>query len=173
LRKPLVADKLVAMNRLGQKTGRGWYRYQEGDRKPVPDAEVVSLIEQTAEAAGIHRAPKTDSEILERCIYALINEGARVLEDGIAARAADIDVIYMTGYGFPAYRGGPMFYADTIGLPEVYDRITAFLREHGMYAFLNWNNVFTNPPLCITEEQWREAVASLDRGLAITDAAAA
>jgi 3-hydroxyacyl-CoA dehydrogenase len=131
LRKPLVADTLIGMNRLGQKTGKGWYRYEAGDRKPIPDPEVATIIERTATAAGITRGPKMEQEILERCVYALINEGARVLEDGIAARAADIDVIYLTGYGFPAYRGGPMFFADTVGLRQVYDRIAAFHREHG------------------------------------------
>jgi 3-hydroxyacyl-CoA dehydrogenase len=131
LRKPLVADRLVEMKRLGQKTGKGWYRYEAGDRKPIPDPEIAGIIEQTSTAAGITRASKSDAEILERCIYALINEGARVLDEGIAARAADIDVIYLTGYGFPAYRGGPMFYADTVGLRTVYDRVAAFHREHG------------------------------------------
>lgn len=131
LRKPLVADTLVGMKRLGQKTGKGWYRYEPGDRRPIPDPEVVEIIERTASAAGIQRGPKGDQEILERCVYALINEGARVLEDGIASRAADIDVIYLTGYGFPAYRGGPMFYADTVGLRRVYDRVAAFHQEHG------------------------------------------
>jgi 3-hydroxyacyl-CoA dehydrogenase len=132
LRKPLVADKLVEMKRLGQKTGKGWYRYEAGDRKPIPDPEVVDIIEQTAIAGGVRRGQKNEQEILERCVYALINEGAKVLEEGIASRAADIDVIYLTGYGFPAYRGGPMFYADTVGLREVHDRVAAFHREHGV-----------------------------------------
>jgi 3-hydroxyacyl-CoA dehydrogenase len=132
LRKPLVADTLVEMKRLGQKTGKGWFRYEAGDRKPIPDPEVVEIIERTATAAGIPRAAKDDTEILERCLYAMINEGARVLEERIAARAADIDVIYLTGYGFPAYRGGPMFYADTCGLRTVYDRVATFHREHGI-----------------------------------------
>ena len=131
LRKPLVADTLIAMNRLGQKTGKGWYRYEAGDRRPIPDPDVVSIIERTATAAGISRSAKSDEEILERCVYALINEGARVLDEGIASRAADIDVIYLTGYGFPAYRGGPMFYADTVGLRHVYERVAAFHQEHG------------------------------------------
>jgi 3-hydroxyacyl-CoA dehydrogenase len=132
LRKPLVADTLVEMKRLGQKTGKGWYRYDPGDRKPIPDPDVVEIINSTATAAGIRREAKGDQEILERCIYSLINEGARVLEAGIASRAADIDVIYMTGYGFPPYRGGPMFYADTVGLQQVYERVAAFHRQHGV-----------------------------------------
>jgi len=131
LRKPLVADTLIGMKRLGQKTGKGWYRYEPGDRKPIPDHEVVEIIERTATAAGIPRGPKSEQEILERCLYAMINEGAKVLEEGIASRAADIDVIYLTGYGFPGFRGGPMFYADTVGLQKVYDRIASFHREHG------------------------------------------
>ena len=118
------------MGRFGQKTGTGWYRYGD-DRKATPDPEVVALIEQTAAAAGIRGAAFTNEEIIERTIYALINEGARVLEEGFALRAADIDVIYLTGYGFPACRGGPMFYADRVGLAQVYDRVAAFHREHG------------------------------------------
>jgi 3-hydroxyacyl-CoA dehydrogenase len=129
-RKPIVADTLVEMNRLGQKTGRGWYRYSE-DRKPIPDPDVVALIERAAQAAGIARRTISDEEIRERAIYAMINEGARVLEDGIASRAADIDVIYLSGYGFPAYRGGPMFCADQIGLAKILDRVETFHRELG------------------------------------------
>ena len=129
-RKPVVADTLVEMGRLGQKTGQGWYRYGE-DRKPIPDPDVVALIERAAKAAGIARRPIGDEEIRERTIYAMINEGARVLEDGIASRAADIDVIYLTGYGFPSYRGGPMMCADQIGLAKILERVEVFHRELG------------------------------------------
>jgi 3-hydroxyacyl-CoA dehydrogenase len=129
-RKPLVADTLVEMGRFGQKTGKGWYLYND-DRKPIADPEVLALIERVAAANGIRRRSVSDQEILERTIYALINEGARLLDEGIAARAADIDVIYLTGYGFPSYRGGPMFYADAVGLPTVLDRVSTFNREHG------------------------------------------
>ena len=129
-RKPLVADQLVAMNRLGQKTGAGWFRYGD-ERKPIPDPEVEGLVAATATAAGIARRVFTNEEIVERTIYAMVNEGARILEGGFAQRAADIDVIYLTGYGFPGFRGGPMFYADRVGLPQVYERIAAFHREHG------------------------------------------
>ena len=129
-RKPLAADKLVEMGRLGQKTGKGWFRYGD-DRRPVPDPEVLDLVESVASSAGIRRRRISDEEILERTVYALINEGARVLEEGVASRASDIDVIYLTGYGFPAYRGGPMFYADTMGLATIHDRIAAFHRELG------------------------------------------
>jgi 3-hydroxyacyl-CoA dehydrogenase len=129
-RKPLVADRLCEMGRFGQKTGKGWYAYGD-DRKPQPDPEVLALIEQLAVANGIRRRSLTNEEIIERTIYALINEGARVLEEGYALRAADVDVIYTNGYGFPAWRGGPMFYADRVGLRKIYDRVSAFHRELG------------------------------------------
>src|SRR5688572_14025840 len=129
-RKPLVADRLYEMGRYGQKTGRGWYLYGD-DRKPIPDPEVTLLIDQLASSAGIARRAFTNEEIIERTIYALINEGARVLEEGVALRAADIDVIYVNGYGFPAYRGGPMFHADRVGLAKIHERVAAFHRELG------------------------------------------
>jgi len=130
VRVPLVADRLYELGRLGQKTGKGWYLYGD-DRKPVADPEVQSLIEHTAKSAGISRRAISDSEILERCLYAMINEGARILDEGFAARAADIDVIYISGYGFPAYHGGPMWYADTVGLKKIYERILEFEKQHG------------------------------------------
>jgi 3-hydroxyacyl-CoA dehydrogenase len=129
-RKPLVADRLCEMGRFGQKTGKGWYLYGD-DRKPQPDPEVFALIEQLAVASGIRRRSFTSDEIIERTIYALINEGARVLDEGYALRAADIDVIYTNGYGFPAWRGGPMFYADRVGLKKIYDRVSTFHRDLG------------------------------------------
>jgi 3-hydroxyacyl-CoA dehydrogenase len=129
-RKPLVADRLVEMGRLGQKAGVGWYRY-EADGKPLPDPEVVALLEETARAHGIARRAVSDEEILERTVYALVNEGARVLGEGVAACASDIDVVYLTGYGFPAFRGGPMFHADAVGLRHVHDRVASFHRTLG------------------------------------------
>jgi 3-hydroxyacyl-CoA dehydrogenase len=129
-RRPLVADRLYEINRLGQKTAAGWYRYDE-NRKPIRDPEVEKLIEETAVAAGIRRRDIGKPEIVERCIYALINEGARILEEGYALRAADIDTIYIAGYGFPAYRGGPMWYADTVGLKTILQRIEDFHQQHG------------------------------------------
>jgi len=129
-RRPLVADRLCEMGRLGQKTGSGWYRYGE-DRKPIPDPDVIALIEQQASAAAIPRHAFTSDGIIERTIYALINEGARALEEGVALRAADIDAIYVNGYGFPAYRGGPMFHADRVGLAKIHDRVAAFHRDLG------------------------------------------
>ena len=112
-----MADELCEIGRYGQKTGKGWYKYDE-NRKPSPDPEVAALIERVAKQYGIERRQITDEEIIERTIYALVNEGARILEEGIALRAVDIDIVYLTGYGFPAWRGGPMFYADTIGLEK-------------------------------------------------------
>jgi 3-hydroxyacyl-CoA dehydrogenase len=130
VRQPLVPDKLYELGRYGQKTGHGWSRYDE-NRQPIPDPETAALIEETARAAGIERRPITSEEIVDRCIYALVNEGARVLEEGIALRAADIDIVYLYGYGFPAWRGGPMFYADTIGLKNVLSRVEEFSSNHG------------------------------------------
>jgi 3-hydroxyacyl-CoA dehydrogenase len=129
-RKPLVADRLCEMGRFGQKAGKGWYLYGD-DRKPVPDPEVLALIEQLAREHGVPRRSFTPEEIVERTVYALINEGARALDEGFALRAADIDVIYTNGYGFPAWRGGPMFYADRVGLATVCARVSAFHRELG------------------------------------------
>ncbi len=130
IRVPMVADELCEMGRFGQKTGAGWYSYDE-KRKPSPDPVVNDLITKLTAEAGIQRRSITDEEIIERTLYALVNEGARILEEKIALRPVDIDVIYLTGYGFPVYRGGPMFYADTVGLSEVYRRILEFETQHG------------------------------------------
>ncbi len=121
-RKPLVLPKLCELGRLGQKTGKGWSRYDE-NRKPSADPDVAALIESIA---GTERRVISKVEIVDRCILALVNEGARIIEEGMALRASDIDVIYLTGYGFPAWRGGPMFYADTVGLANVVARIEKF-----------------------------------------------
>jgi 3-hydroxyacyl-CoA dehydrogenase len=129
-RAPLVLEKLYHMGRLGQKSGAGWYRYGD-DRKPVPDPEVDALIQTTAKEAAIPRRDILREEIIERCLYMMINEGARILEEGYALRAGDIDTIYLAGYGFPAYRGGPMWYADTAGLKKILSRIVAFREQHG------------------------------------------
>src|SRR5262249_1353257 len=101
------------------------------DRKSVADADVEAMIESTAKAAGIQRRDISQEEIIERCLYMMINEGARILEEGYALRAGDIDTIYLAGYGFPAYRGGPMWYADTVGLDRILSRILAFREQHG------------------------------------------
>jgi len=130
LRQPFVEDRLCELGRYGQKTGAGWYRYDE-QRRASPDPAVGELIRSWVEEAGIVQRKISATEITDRCLYALVNEGARILEEGIALRASDIDIIYIYGYGFPAYRGGPMWYADTVGLKHVYDRITEFQRQHG------------------------------------------
>jgi 3-hydroxyacyl-CoA dehydrogenase len=129
-RSPLVADKLYELGRYGQKTGAGWYRYDE-NRKAVPDPEVTALIRSTAAAAGIPQRTFTDEEIVERCVYALVNEGARIVDEGIAQRASDLDVIYVNGYGFPSWRGGPMFYADRVGLQKVLASVGELHRQFG------------------------------------------
>jgi 3-hydroxyacyl-CoA dehydrogenase len=129
-RVPLVADRLAEMGRFGQKTGRGWSKYDE-NRKASPDPETAALIEETAREAGIERRAIGRDEIVDRSLFALVNEGAHLLGEGIALRAADIDVVYLNGYGFPAWRGGPMFYADTVGLKTVLGRIEQFRERHG------------------------------------------
>jgi 3-hydroxyacyl-CoA dehydrogenase len=118
-----VSDALVEQGRLGQKTGRGFYRYEPGARRGQPDPEVAALIRAEAARLGVAQRALGDAEIVERCMLALVNEGARILEEGIAARSADIDVIWCNGYGYPRERGGPMFYADTLGLRHVLARI--------------------------------------------------
>lgn len=129
--KPIVADKLCEAGRFGQKTGAGWYRYEAGKRDPIPDAMTEQLINEYRAANGITPRKVEDSEVVERCIFALVNEGARILEEGIAARASDIDLVYLNGYGFPAHRGGPMLYADTVGLPNVVRTLRRFAAEPG------------------------------------------
>ena len=114
-----VGDKIAELGRYGQKTSKGWYLYEAGSRKPVPDPAVDKIIADYRKEKGIQARQISDEEIVERLIYALVNEAAYILEEGIALRASDIDMVYLTGYGFPAYRGGPMFYADTVGLPKV------------------------------------------------------
>jgi 3-hydroxyacyl-CoA dehydrogenase len=121
-----IADRVCELGRFGQKTGKGFYKYEPGSRKPIPDPEVDSIIDSYRAQIGVKPRTIADEEIVERCIYALVNEGAHILEEGIALRASDIDMVYLTGYGFPAFRGGPMFYADTVGLQKVLDSILEF-----------------------------------------------
>ncbi len=130
IRQPFAEDRLCEMGRYGQKTVRGWYRYDENRRASV-DPEVSELVRKWSTDAGIPQRQISDAEIVDRCIYALVNEGARILEEGYALRAVDIDIIYLNGYGFPGYRGGPMWYADTVGLQKVYQRICEFHQQHG------------------------------------------
>ena len=126
-----VADRLVEMGRLGQKSGAGFYRYEAGDRRAHPDAEVDTVIAGVAEELGISRRQISDEEILERCLYALINEGAKLLGEGIAHRGSDVDVVWIHGYGFPAHKGGPLYYADTVGLSKVLARVEDFCASQG------------------------------------------
>jgi len=126
-----IADLLAEQGRFGQKTGKGMYLYADGSRSPTPDPEVQDLINKESEKLGITRRDIETQEIIERCIYGLISEGARILEDGIAARSSDIDVIWTNGYGFPRHRGGPMHYADTIGLATVYEKVCEFRDRFG------------------------------------------
>jgi 3-hydroxyacyl-CoA dehydrogenase len=132
--RALVADRLCELGRFGQKTGAGFYRY-EGDRTPRPDPEVERIILDIAAEQGIARRPISDEEILDRLLYPMVNEGARILEEGRAIRASDIDVIWVHGYGWPVYRGGPMFWADTIGLAAVRDRMLDLGRRTGSDAW--------------------------------------
>lgn len=127
-----IADTLVEMDRLGQKTGKGYYSYDPNSRKRSSDPLVLEVIEQQAKAQGIIRKEISNEEILNRLTFALINEGMKILEEGVAQRPSDIDVVYVYGYGFPAYRGGPMHYADSIGLKYVYDTICQYRDEHGV-----------------------------------------
>jgi 3-hydroxyacyl-CoA dehydrogenase len=129
-----LVDQLYAMGRYGQKTGRGYYLYDE-NRKASPDPEIEALIVAHSEKRGIARRPISDQEIRERLIYAMINEGAKILEEGVAARPVDIDVIWLTGFGFPVYLGGPMFYADQIGLRTVYDALLKYSDQVGAEFF--------------------------------------
>ncbi len=126
-----VADRLCELGRFGQKTGAGWYRYESGSRKPQPDPQVEALIVARSEEMGLERRRIEAKEVVERCIYVLINEGARILEEGIASRPGDIDVIWRYGYGFPVHRGGPMFYADRIGINIVRDALQRYYQQHG------------------------------------------
>jgi len=130
VRRPLISDRLYEAGRYGQKTGAGYSKYDEL-RKPSADPEVVRIAGEVAREAGIKRRKIPPSEILERCIYSMVNEGAKLLEEGIALRAVDVDIVYLNGYGFPAWRGGPMFYADTVGLKKVLARIEEFAKVHG------------------------------------------
>jgi len=122
---PTVSDKLCEAGMLGQKTGAGYYRYEPGNRTPLENPDLAPMLDAASREKGLERRELDEQYIIERTIYALVNEGAKILEEGIAQRASDIDVIYLNGYGFPAFRGGPMFYADSVGLDEVLARVKA------------------------------------------------
>jgi 3-hydroxyacyl-CoA dehydrogenase len=130
-RQPFLEDRLVEMDRLGQKTGAGWYKY-DAERRASSDPEIPALLKKWVAQSGIPQRQISTEEIVERELYSLVNEAARILEEGYALRAGDIDTIYVNGYGFPAYRGGPMRYADTVGLQKVYGRVSEFHRRHGV-----------------------------------------
>jgi 3-hydroxyacyl-CoA dehydrogenase len=130
IRQPFAGDRLCEMGRFGQKTGAGWYTYDE-NRRAIPDPEVTALVRKWAAEAKIPQRRISREEIVDRCLYALVNEGARILEEGYALRSGDIDIIYINGYGFPAHRGGPMWYADAMGLKNVYNRVLEFHKQHG------------------------------------------
>jgi len=131
LRYSKLADTLYHMGRYGQKTGKGWYLYEKGSRSPIPDPEVTALIERESKELGFERRDISDQEILERCMFALVNEGAKILEEGVAERSSDLDVVWLHGYGFPRYRGGPMYWADSLGLARVLETMERFHATHG------------------------------------------
>jgi 3-hydroxyacyl-CoA dehydrogenase len=124
-----LPDELCRLGRLGQKTGGGWYDYPDGPRRPVRSPEAEVLVTSHRAAQGISPSAITDQEIVDRLVYALVNEGARLLEEGVAVRPGDIDVVYLTGYGFPRWRGGPMYYAEQVGLERVVARMREFARS--------------------------------------------
>jgi len=126
-----TADRLYELGRYGQKTGKGWYRYEKGSRAALPDPEVEAVILQSSRDQGIARRTIGDDEILARCLYAAINEGAKILDEKIALRASDIDIMWLYGFAFPRWRGGPMYHADTVGLKRVYETVRGFHKTHG------------------------------------------
>ncbi|HEV2336315.1 MAG TPA: 3-hydroxyacyl-CoA dehydrogenase NAD-binding domain-containing protein [Stellaceae bacterium] len=130
-RKQPIADRIVEAGRLGQKNGKGWFRYEPGDRTPHPDPEVTRIIKETAADMGVEQREFTDDEILRRLLFASVNEACRILDEGKALRASDIDVMWLYGFGFPRYRGGLMYWADTIGVREVYNQIAAWHQRYG------------------------------------------
>ena len=126
-----LLDKVCELGRYGQKTGAGWYRYEAGGRVPLPDPLIERLIVDHSREHGIVRRPIGDAEILERCLYSMINEAAKILQEGVAARAIDVDMVWLHGYGFPRYRGGPLFYADEVGVKNVFDAVLKYRDQFG------------------------------------------
>jgi 3-hydroxyacyl-CoA dehydrogenase len=155
IRQPFVEDRLCELRRYGQKTKAGWYKYDESNR-PIPDPEIAAEIRKWVAAARIPQREISSDEIIDRCIFALVNEGARILEEKVALGAVDIDIIYVNGYGFPAYRGGPMWYADTVGIKKVYERICQFQEQHG--------KIWEPAPLLKRLAEENGSFASLERG---------
>ena len=126
-----IADRVVEMGRYGQKTGAGWYRYEKGDRTPHPDPEVAAIIKSVAAEMGVPQRVFSDTEILHRLLFASVNEACRILEEGKAYRAGDVDVMWLHGFGFPRYRGGLMYWADGIGARDVYNQIASWHQQYG------------------------------------------
>jgi 3-hydroxyacyl-CoA dehydrogenase len=155
----VVADELVEAGRAGLKVGKGVYLYEPGNRKPIPDPEVLEIAARKAKELGIEQREISDQEILERCIYPLINEGANILQEGIAQRASDIDVIYVYGYGFPVFRGGPMKYADEVGLDNILARMRHYQESLGEYG-KQW---FEPSPLLAKLVENKQSFASLNK----------
>lgn len=130
-RKQPIPDRLVEMGRYGQKTGAGWYKYEKGDRTPHPDPEVAAIIKEVATGLNIPQREFTDEEILRRLLFSSVNEACKILEEGKAYRPSDVDVMWLHGFGFPRYRGGLFFWADTIGVRDVYNQIAAWHQQYG------------------------------------------
>jgi 3-hydroxyacyl-CoA dehydrogenase len=130
-RKMPIADAIVEMGRLGQKTGAGWFKYEPGDRTPRPDPEVARIIKEKAAEMGVPQRDFADEEILRRLLFASVNEACKILDEGKAYRASDIDVMWLNGFGFPRYRGGLMYWADGIGVGEVYRQIALWHQQYG------------------------------------------
>jgi 3-hydroxyacyl-CoA dehydrogenase len=126
-----VRDRLCEMDRRGQKTGAGFYNYDPQTRAKSPEPMVEDIIREFSEKMGKTRREFSKEEILQRCVYPMINEGARILEEGISYRPSDIDVVWVNGYGWPVYRGGPMYYADSIGLDKVMAALEKFKEQDG------------------------------------------
>jgi 3-hydroxyacyl-CoA dehydrogenase len=162
LRYSPIADRICELGRFGQKTGRGYYRYE--GREAIPDPEIDALIREVSAELGIERRDLADREILDRLLCAMVNEGARLLEEGVAQRAGDIDVVYVNGYGFPAWRGGPMCWAEETGLPSIYESVVGYHRRHGEYwapsallrtaaaADRGWEGAGSTAPSCNTPQ---------------------
>jgi 3-hydroxyacyl-CoA dehydrogenase len=129
MRYSRTADLLCEMGRYGQKTGAGWYDYAPGQRKPIPSQRVIEMIEKHRAELGVTPRRISSDEIVHRLVYSLVNEAAKILEEGIASKASDIDMVYLTGYGFPLFRGGPMCYADTVGLFNVVQQMKRFAQN--------------------------------------------